>query len=86
MLFSVSFCLHGKFMKILKYLCLSITTFSVTLLSINVSVANEVQPDWTKMIECRASFDDYTSFAMGDFQNEAFKTKLEKDLDSHLFE
>ena len=28
------------------------------------------------MIECRSSFDDYTSFAMGDFQDEAFKTKL----------
>jgi hypothetical protein len=36
--------------------------------------AKPVQPDFAKMIECRSSFGDYQSFALGDFQDEAYKS------------
>lgn len=34
------------------------------------------QVDWVTMIESRAKFEQYTSFAMGDFQGEKFKKAI----------
>ncbi len=34
------------------------------------------QVDWVKILECRAKFREYTSFALGDFQDEKFKKSI----------
>ncbi|MFZ2266309.1 MAG: hypothetical protein WAV95_01895 [Azonexus sp.] len=34
------------------------------------------KPDFAAMIECRTDFGDYQSFALGDFQDEAYKKRL----------
>lgn len=56
-------------------LVMMVTFLSSTLFTLAVAAAT-TQADWVKMLECRAKFEQYTSFAMGDFQDEKFKKAL----------
>ena len=58
-----------------NYVLMLATVLSSALPALSAAQSN-TQVDWVKFLECRAKFEEYTSFALGDFQDEQFKKSI----------